>query len=70
MLSQVAFDGVYIAGGIAQRHSDLLLNGNFRYGFENKGRHQKILKNVPSLLIQHEQPGLLGAARVTLGLRN
>ena len=59
-----AYDGAYIAGGIAQRHPARLLDSPFRAGFENKGRHHRLMKDVPSLLITHEQPGLLGAAEV------
>jgi len=64
VLSLGAFDGAYIAGGIAQRHADLLLSSHFRRGFENKGRHSQLLKAVPSALITHAQPGLAGAASV------
>ena len=57
-----AFDGIYLAGGIVKRYPDLLNTSNFRSGFENKGRHQTLMKNVPTLLISHPQPGLLGAS--------
>ncbi|XOV89101.1 MAG: glucokinase [Pseudomonadota bacterium] len=63
VLSTGAFDGAYIAGGIAQRHADLLFNSRFRTGFENKGRHSLLLSKVPTLLIRHPEPGLLGASR-------
>ena len=63
-LSLGAFDGVYIAGGIAQRHPKLLLQSRFRAGFENKGRHRSLLERIPTLLVQHPNPGLLGAASV------
>ena len=66
VLAQGAYDGVYVAGGIAQRHADLLLTSRFRRGFENKGRHRALLEPVPTLLITHRQPGLLGAARRAL----
>jgi len=64
VLSMGAFDGAYIAGGIAQRHAGLLATSRFREGFENKGRHQALLASVPACLITHPQPGLLGAAQV------
>ena len=63
VLSTGAFDGVYIAGGVAQRHGDLLQASRFREGFENKGRHRELMTSVPSHLILHAQPGLLGASR-------
>ena len=64
VLAQGAYDGVYIAGGVAQRHADLLQVSAFRRGFERKGRHRSLLERVPAMLIRHEQPGLLGAAAV------
>jgi len=57
-----AFDGVYLAGGIVKRYPDLLKTSSFRSGFENKGRHRSLMERVPTLLILHPQPGLLGAS--------
>lgn len=57
-----AFDGVYLAGGIVKRYPDLLTTSSFRSGFENKGRHRSLMERVPTLLILHPQPGLLGAS--------
>ena len=63
-----AFDGVFIAGGIAKRYPDVLNNSRFRTAFESKGRHSAIMKRIPTRLITHEQPGLLGAAYCALEL--
>ena len=63
-LSMGAFQGIYIAGGIAQRHLDLFEASRFRTGFENKGRHRAIMAAIPTLAITHPQPGLLGASHV------
>jgi glucokinase len=57
-----AFDGVYLAGGIVKRYPDLLKNSAFRSGFENKGRHRDLMQRIPTYLILHPQPGLLGAS--------
>jgi len=57
-----AFDGVYLAGGIVKRYPDLLKNSAFRAGFENKGRHRALMQRIPTYLILHPQPGLLGAS--------
>ena len=57
-----AEDGIFIAGGIAQRYPDKLANSGFRSGFEHKGRHRSLLERIPTQLITHPQPGLLGAA--------
>jgi len=56
-----AFDGIYLAGGILKRYPDLLKTSSFRSGFENKGRHRSLMERIPTLLILHSQPGLLGA---------
>lgn len=63
-LSIGAFQGIYIAGGIAQRHLDLLTDSRFRSGFENKGRHRRIMEAIPTLAVTHPQPGLLGASHI------
>ena len=57
-----AFDGVYLAGGIVKRYPDSPKASRFRAGFENKGRHRSLMERVPTLLILHPQPGLLGAS--------
>ncbi len=63
-----AEDGVYIAGGIAKRYPELLGVSRFRSAFENKGRHRSLLERIPTRLIMHDQPGLLGAAYSVLEL--
>ena len=59
-----ANDGVYIAGGIVRRYPDMFVNSRFRSGFESKGRHRVIMERIPTQLIMHPQPGLLGASYV------
>lgn len=61
-LTMGAFDGVYIAGGIAKRYPDILAASRFRKAFDRKGRHSHIIERVPTYLITHDQPGLLGAS--------
>ena len=77
ILGQVAGDialtfdaeaGVFIAGGIVRRYPELLADSRFRSGFESKGHHRPILERIPTLLILHEQPGLLGASCCVLEL--
>lgn len=63
-----AEDGVYIAGGIAKRYPEILQNSRFRRAFESKGRHEDYMKRIPTRLITHEQPGLLGAAYCAIQL--
>ena len=61
-LTMGAWDGVYIAGGIAKRYPDILAESRFRAAFDRKGRHSHIIERVPTYLITHDQPGLLGAS--------
>jgi glucokinase len=63
-----AEDGIYIAGGIAKRYPDMLAVSRFRSAFESKGRHRSFMERIPTRLIMHEQPGLLGAAYSVLEL--
>ena len=63
-----AEDGMFIAGGVVQRYPDILANSQFRSGFESKGRHRSLMERIPTKLITHTQPGLLGASyRVLTG---
>ncbi len=55
-------DAIFIAGGIAQRYPKRLADSRFRTGFEHKGRHRSLMERIPTQLITHPQPGLLGAA--------
>ena len=57
-----ANNGVFISGGICQRYPELLSDSKFRHGFENKGRQSHLQKKVPTWLITHRNPGLLGAS--------
>jgi len=66
-LSMGAHDGIYLGGGILKRYPDLLKTSAFRSGFENKGRYRSLMETIPTLLITHPQPGLLGAS-YTAGL--
>lgn len=77
VLGQVAGDmvlmlgatgGAYIAGGIVQRYPEMLAASNFRQGFEAKGRHRSIMETIPTQLVMHPQPGLLGASYCALEL--
>ena len=65
--------GVYIAGGIVPRFAELFQSSEFRHFFEDKGRFKAYLSSIPTFLITHNNPGLLGASvylRQELGLLN
>jgi glucokinase len=71
-LNMGTFGGVYIAGGIVPRFLEFFKSSGFRVAFEDKGRFQDYLKNIPVFLITHEQPGLLGSGaylRQSLGFK-
>lgn len=57
-----SIDGVFISGGICQRYPKQLSTSRFRCGFENKGRHRQLMEKIPTWLIIHKNPGLLGAS--------
>jgi len=57
-----AHDGVFVAGGIAKRYPELLENSRFRSGFESKGRYRPQMERIPTQLVMHDHPGLLGAS--------
>ncbi|WP_094751907.1 glucokinase [Psychromonas sp. CD1] len=61
-LNLACFGGVYIAGGIVPRFSEFFIKSDFRQCFENKGRFKPYLRAIPTFLIIHENPGLLGAS--------
>ncbi len=69
-LSFGAADGVYIAGGIVKRNLELVADSRFRTGFERKGRHRSLMENIPTQVILHSQPGLLGASYCAIEILN
>ncbi len=61
-LSFGATDGVFVAGGIVRRYPHMLMGSDFRKAFENKGALSQLMGTIPTVLVTHEEPGLLGAA--------
>lgn len=61
-ISLSTMDGVYIAGGIAKRYPQMLAMSRFRSGFENKDPYRSLMERIPTRLITHREPGLLGAS--------
>jgi len=61
-LTAGARGGVYLAGGILPRWSGRFGVSTFRRGFEDKGQYAGWLRAIPSFLITHPTPGLLGLA--------
>ncbi len=54
--------GVYIGGGIAPAIADMIAAGPLRARFESKGRFRDYLRAIPTAIIMHPTPGLIGAA--------
>jgi glucokinase len=55
--------GVYVSGGISPRIADRLAKGPFRARFEAKGRLSDYVRAIPTYLVLHPYPAILGAAR-------
>jgi glucokinase len=55
--------GVFVSGGIAPRMADRLVNGAFRARFEDKGRLSPYVQQIPTSLVTHPYPAIIGAAR-------
>ncbi|MDB5467818.1 MAG: glk [Phenylobacterium sp.] len=62
-LSFGARGGVYVSGGIAPRMADRLASGGFRARFEDKGRLTPYVQQIPTSLVLHPYPAIVGAAR-------
>jgi len=61
-LAILATGGVFVAGGIAPRILPYLQRGGFREAFERKGRLHTLVEGMPTFVVTHPEPGLLGAA--------
>jgi glucokinase len=57
-----ALGGIYIAGGIVPKLGTAFDAERFRLRFEDKGRFQPYLARIPTWLVIHETPALLGLA--------
>ena len=54
--------GVSFGGGIVPAMADLIASGPLRLRFEAKGRFRDYLRAIPTAIITHPNPGLIGAA--------
>jgi glucokinase len=57
-----ALGGIYIAGGIVPKLGAAFDAARFRARFEDKGRFQPYLARIPTWIVTHETPALLGLA--------
>jgi glucokinase len=56
--------GIYIAGGIVPKLGAAFAQSDFRSRFEAKGRFRGYLAAIPTYVITHPEPALLGMARL------
>lgn len=63
-LTFCATGGVYVAGGIVPRFKEWLAASEFRDRFEAKGRLGDYVRAIPTWLILHPWPALLGLANL------
>ena len=61
-LTCLARGGVYIAGGIAPRITDKLVDGTFMRAFTRKVKMRDLMARFPVLVVTNPKVGLLGAA--------
>lgn len=64
-----ALGGVFIAGGIAPRLVEVMATSDFRKRFEDKGRYAAYLRTIPTSVVKHPTPALLGLATTVAGVR-
>ncbi len=62
-----ATGGVYLAGGMPHYLGALFDHRRFRARFETKGRSSPYLRRIPTAIITHPQPGLLGLSALAAG---
>jgi glucokinase len=62
-LSFGARGGIFVSGGLAPRVADRLATSQFRARFEDKGRLSPYVAQIPTSLVLHPYPAIVGAAR-------
>lgn len=61
-LTNLAYGGIYLTGGVAAKNSELLQTAAFLDAFHNKGKMSKLMPQFPVHIVTNEHCGLLGAA--------
>lgn len=62
-LSFGARGGIFVSGGLAPRFADRLASSQFRARFEDKGRLSDYVSQIPTSLVLHPYPAIVGASR-------
>ena len=63
-VTQGAFGGIYIGGGIVPRLGEYFDNSGFRERFEDKGRFGDYMKGIPTFVVTAEDATFLGASSI------
>jgi glucokinase len=63
-VTQGAFGGIYLGGGIVPRLGDYFDRSSFRQRFENKGRFSDYVKNIPTFVITAEDATFIGVSTI------
>lgn len=63
-LLSLPYGGIYVAGGIAPKLSDILMDGRFAAAFANKGKMSALMARFPVYIVRDERVGMKGAALV------
>ena len=58
-----AFGGVYIGGGIVSKHDEYFAKSRLRQRFENKGRFDAYMREIPTYIIKKDLSALKGAMK-------
>lgn len=61
-----ATGGVYLAGGMPHYLGELFDHDRFRARFETKGRSSRYVRRIPTAIVNHTQPGLLGLSALAV----
>lgn len=67
-LVNLAYGGVYLAGGIAPKILPVLDSERFREVFARKGKMSALLKDIPVTVIVNTKAGLVGAMQAAMDL--
>lgn len=57
-----AFGGIYLGGGIVSKHYKYFTQSSLRRRFENKGRFDSYMRDIPTFIIHSELSALKGCA--------
>lgn len=66
VLATGAWDGAYLCGSVAAGWASIANHATFRSAFENKGKMQQRLRQVPTAVITRDHVALLGLAMLSI----